>query len=199
MVGKQRDARVERTQQVVLDASAALILERGAANFTVEAVVERTGVALTTVYRHWRSKTELLADAITHLSTPVAFPDTGSIRSDLVQFVVGRIGLEHWNEKLRTLPGIIEAGRRDEKISIVVTQFVAGLLNTIRIMLERGQERGEVRRDRDVEAMADVLLGAIVLRRGFRGEEISKAHVTAIVDTILEGIAERGRKPANSG
>jgi hypothetical protein len=135
----------------------------------------------------------LLADVISHLSDPVPCPDTGSTRSDLVQFLVGRMSLQHWDEKLRTLPGIIEAGRRDNKIAVVVTQFVAGLHNTIRLMLEKGQQRGEVRRDRDVGAMADVLLGAIILRRGYRGEEISDTHVTAIVDTILEGIAEKKR------
>jgi hypothetical protein len=41
--------------------------------------------------------------------------------------------------------------------------------------------------------MADVLLGAIILRRGYRGEQIGKAHVAAIMDTIMEGIGVRER------
>ncbi|MDB5687727.1 MAG: regulatory protein TetR [Rhizorhabdus sp.] len=175
----------------MLDATAALILERGAVNFTVEAVVERTGIALTTIYRHWRTRNDLLAAGIAHLSDPIPYPDSGSTRTDLVSFFAGRMELLHWDEKLRTLPGIIEAGRTDGKIATVVTQFVTGLHKTVQIMLVRGQERGDVRRDRDVSAMADVLLGAIILRRGYRGEQISKAHVAAIMDTIMEGIGVR--------
>jgi AcrR family transcriptional regulator len=188
-VEKKMDARVVRTWQKVLDASAALILEKGAGNFTVEAVVERTGVALTTIYRHWRSRNDLLSEAIVHLSDPVPYPDCGSTRDDLISFFLGRMDLTHWDEKLRTVPGIIEAGRTDSKIAVVVTQFMTGLHKTVQIMLQRGQERGDVRRDLDLSAMADILLGAVILRRGYRGEKISQAAIAAMLDTIMEGIA----------
>jgi hypothetical protein len=46
-----------------------------------------------------------------------------------------------------------------------------------------------VRRDLELAVMADVLLGAIILRRGYRGEKMSETQVTTLLDTIMEGIA----------
>jgi TetR/AcrR family transcriptional regulator, regulator of autoinduction and epiphytic fitness len=46
------DPRVERSRTAVLDAAAGLLLEGGVPALTVEAVVERSGVARSTIYRH---------------------------------------------------------------------------------------------------------------------------------------------------
>ena len=47
------DPRIERTRQVVLDAALALVAESGYGAVTIEAVAARSGVAKSTIYRHW--------------------------------------------------------------------------------------------------------------------------------------------------
>jgi AcrR family transcriptional regulator len=72
----REDPRVTRTRSVVLDAAATLLAERGYAAFTMDALVERTGVSKTTMYKHWPSRTGLIAATVGAMATDPAAPDT---------------------------------------------------------------------------------------------------------------------------
>jgi AcrR family transcriptional regulator len=58
--GMATDPRIARSRQKLLDAATALLVEGGPAAVTVDAVSERSGVAKSTLYRHWPSRTDLL-------------------------------------------------------------------------------------------------------------------------------------------
>src|SRR6202034_3827583 len=64
------DPRVARTRAAVLGAAIDLLAERGYSGFSVEGVVERTGIAKTTLYRHWPTRDDLLAAAIAGSTVP---------------------------------------------------------------------------------------------------------------------------------
>src|SRR5208283_2797085 len=103
-----------------------IVVQKGVAAFTINEVVNRTGVALSTIYRHWRSRDELLAEAIIFAAAPRSVPNTGSTRRDLVEFLSSRSRhlADHWDVHLQTLPGIVEAGRRNPEIAGAVTAVV---------------------------------------------------------------------------
>ena len=69
--GTRMDPRVARTRAVVLDAAIDLLAERGYSGFSVEGVVDRTGVAKTTLYRHWPTRDDLLAAVAVANGLPV--------------------------------------------------------------------------------------------------------------------------------
>ena len=50
---------------------------------SVDEVCRRSGVAKTTIYRHWPSRESLLLDTCSQLSTRPPVPDTGKLRTDL--------------------------------------------------------------------------------------------------------------------
>src|ERR1700683_2837051 len=105
------DPRVARTRATVLGAAIDLLAERGYSGFSVEGVVERTGIAKTTLYRHWPTRDDLLAAAISRLDGAVldgsgldgagldsarldgagSLPDTGSVRQDLLDLQACRV------------------------------------------------------------------------------------------------------------
>lgn len=58
------DQRVARSRAAVLEAGVELLVEGGPNAVTVEAVVHRSGVAKTTIYRHWSSRDDLVVDVI---------------------------------------------------------------------------------------------------------------------------------------
>lgn len=183
------DRRVERSRTLVLNAGATLLAEQGYAAFTVEAIVAKTGVAKTTIYRHWATRSELLAAAIERLAEQFPPPDTGSVRGDLVQFfTVHAHRIEHHNDRrMQSLPGMLEAARNDPSVADHSRLVVASLLGALQIMLERGRARGEVRADRDLDIMTNIILGAIFIRRGFRDQDFTDAYIADAMDTILEG------------
>src|SRR4051812_48263496 len=81
--GEPVDRRVARSRAAVCDAVVDLLVAGGVPAVTVDAVVAQSGVAKTTVYRHWSSRDELLADAAARALPEVEVPDTGSLAGDL--------------------------------------------------------------------------------------------------------------------
>ena len=71
------DRRVARSRAAVLEAGVELLVEGGPNAVTVEAVVQRSGVAKTTIYRHWSSRDDLVVDVIGEVvgSAPTLSPD----------------------------------------------------------------------------------------------------------------------------
>ncbi len=56
----QPDARAERSRDLIMNALADVVGERGVSGFSVQAVADRAGVAHRTVYRHYESREALL-------------------------------------------------------------------------------------------------------------------------------------------
>jgi AcrR family transcriptional regulator len=186
--------RAERIRQAVLQASAALLRDRGVSGFTVEAIVERTGIAKTTIYRHWPSRAELLVATIDSLTPEKPLPDTGSLRGDLVEyFSAGARALEDgsYPRQLQTIPGLIEAGQGDPGIAAAVGRATAQMLAALKAILKNARARGEVRDDRDLGTVANILVGAIFVRRAFLDKDPTHAYIEAVVDTILDGVSAR--------
>ncbi|MBN2623081.1 MAG: helix-turn-helix transcriptional regulator, partial [Acidimicrobiales bacterium] len=50
------DPRIERSREQILAAAIDLLREVGYGGLTIEAVAARSGVAKSTIYRHWSSK-----------------------------------------------------------------------------------------------------------------------------------------------
>ena len=56
--------RSEEARRKALEAATELIVERGVANLTMEEVANRSGVAKTTIYRHWPERSALVLDTV---------------------------------------------------------------------------------------------------------------------------------------
>ncbi|WFE49467.1 TetR/AcrR family transcriptional regulator [Micromonospora sp. WMMD1155] len=79
-----RHGRSEAAREAVLQAADDLVAEIGYAKVTIEGIASRAGVAKQTIYRWWRSKTDILIDAFTADSAQeLTLPDTGAFRTDL--------------------------------------------------------------------------------------------------------------------
>src|SRR5215469_10245449 len=77
------DARVRHSKEVVVATTYQVLSEEGLAGVTVDAVARRSGVAKTTIYRHWPSREALLLDACARMGPHFDIPDAGSLSSDL--------------------------------------------------------------------------------------------------------------------
>ena len=60
--------------------------ERGYARFTIDGVSARAGTSRPVIYRRWPTRSDLAIATIRHQGRkqPVATPDTGSVRDDLI-------------------------------------------------------------------------------------------------------------------
>src|SRR6202042_1540344 len=80
--------RSEKARVAILEAAAELLLDRGLAAVSMDAVAGRAGVSKATIYRWWPTKETLALDALYHEWAAVPPPrDTGSLRGDLLSLL----------------------------------------------------------------------------------------------------------------
>jgi len=191
-VREGRDRRVDRSRAKILGATERLLIQNGVAAFTIDAVIQAAGVARSTIYRHWPTRDELITEAIAGLGEPAPAPDTGSLRGDLLAFFLARTRFMEGggaDPRLQSLPGLMEAARRDPRLSALITHASTGNHRSLCGLLARGQARGEIRAGLNLDTAANLLLGALYIRRGYLNQPMSDAYVTDMVDTALTGVA----------
>ena len=185
----QPDPRLARTRTVVLDAAVEVLAEQGTEGFTVDAVVARSGVAKTTIYRHWPTKDELLLSAMACFARPEFAPDTGTLRGDLLA-VIGALAQaladEQWS---RSLPAMLERAEHHPDLAAQHLAIVELKTAPLIAIIERGQRRGEICADIDIELVPALFCGPLFFRRLMMRRSTSAAQVESIVDSVLAGLA----------
>jgi AcrR family transcriptional regulator len=180
------DPRMMRTRERALNAALDLLAEHGYADFSVEAVVLRSGVAKTTLYRHWPNRIALLRDAVAALEGETDLPDTGALRTDLVAFFAPRIRVSDTRRWERCMPALVEAAAFHPELAEVVATLTRGVLDGIKTLLERANRRGELAgHPPDLDALASILIGPIVFRRLLLQEAPTQFVVQAHIDFVL--------------
>jgi len=167
-----------------------LLAERGFQAATIEAIAERAGVGRNTIYRRWRSKEELIADALRELTTDV---DWGA--DDLYALLLTwlREFARTFSDPLhgRLLVGVLgELQQNPVFADVYADRVVRPRREALLARLADAQERGELRPDADVELVADLLGGALLLRRLPLGlPAAGKTYAEELLETIWRGIA----------
>ena len=178
------DERVERSKRAVLAATYELLTKSGLSGVSVDEVSRRSGVAKTTIYRHWPSRESLLMDACSQLSARPAVPDTGNFRSDLEKLVCGAAARlqQPW---ATIMPSIIDAAERDKNLAELQSQIHAQMRGAFVTVIERAQQRGEISRSQDARELVASILGPILYRRFFSRETIDEAFAKKVVERAL--------------
>ena len=101
--------RSEEARRKALAAATDLIVERGVGNLTIEEVAARSGVAKTTIYRHWPERGALILDTARVSFEHVATPDTGSLRGDLDAWFGGMVRADLSGKFGQIMPCLIDA------------------------------------------------------------------------------------------
>lgn len=186
-VGGDTDRRVERSRKAVLAATLQLLAEAGLNGVSVDEVARRSGVAKTTIYRHWPSRSALLLDACSKLGTKPQAPDTGTLRGDLMALathMAGRLRSERWAS---ILPSMIDAAERDPELAEVQTRLHAGFMEPLFVVVERAKARGELPADLDPSVVVAAVVGPLYYRRWFSRQPLDEKFAQSIVERLVQG------------
>src|SRR6476619_8460525 len=69
------DGRIARTHEAVLRSATELLVAGGPSAVTIDAIVAHSGVAKSTIYRHWESRDDVLVDVIETCAPTLVTPD----------------------------------------------------------------------------------------------------------------------------
>jgi AcrR family transcriptional regulator len=198
-VGRPREARADRA---IRTAALELIAEHGVQALRVADVARRAGVGKATIYRRYRSKDQLVTEAVGGLvDAEIEIPDSGSTREDLL--VLMREAVELYGGgtlAAKLMPSVVdELSRNAELAAIARDRFLTERRAALRVVFERGIDRGDLDRDLDVEFALDVLAGPLFYRLLITGGPIDEDLAQAVVELIVRGLApapRRGRRPS---
>ncbi len=178
---KEPDQRVLRSRRTVLDVTMQLLFERGFGGATVDEISRRSGVAKTTIYRHWPTRADLLRDACSTLGTPLDTPDTGSFEADVNALMTNLAHILRSAKWTSVLPSIIDAAERDPDIADMYSKLQKGYSAPFETIIQRGLQKGELPPNTDRAMLIAALTGPLFYRRWFSREALTDAFAKQIV------------------
>jgi AcrR family transcriptional regulator len=184
--------RSDEARRKVLDAARDLIVERGVASLSIEEVAARSGVAKTTIYRHWPGRASLIIDTFNAQFEHIGIPDTGSLRRDLEAFFGAAMRADLSGNVARLMPSLIDAANRDPEMSVLLDRIGADRERVCATIVERARQRGELHpdfADLDTEQLVGVIVGPIVFQKLVRRRTLTPAYVNAVLDVVLGSLA----------
>ncbi|WP_433476656.1 TetR/AcrR family transcriptional regulator [Spirillospora sp. CA-142024] len=183
-----RQRRGERMRQAVLEATVEALLEHGPDEVSIGDVAERAGVHETSVYRRWRTRQNLIVDALlTHSRQVLPIPDTGSVRGDLVglaralaAFLSTPIGTAF----IRTAALTVD----DPELAAARATYIASRLDHARVIIERGIARGEIPAATDSRLVLETLVAPLHLQVLLTREPIADDLPQRLADLLMDGL-----------
>jgi AcrR family transcriptional regulator len=164
----QQQARLARSRSAVSDAVVALVAESGLASVTVDAVARRSGVAKTTIYRHWPHASHMLADVLSTALPDPDVPDTGSLHSDLTRLARGlAAGLS--DDRFAALLAAIAFPDGDPELDAVRFEATRARHAAVRTVVERARRRGETIPVDGADGIIRSIAGPLFYRRFVEG------------------------------
>lgn len=175
----------EREEQI-LDAALDLLLEVGYDRFTLDGAAKAAKASKATLYRRWESKPSLVIDALVRAKSAPhpQFPDTGSLRSDLIATFCGPHGVS--GHATAILGAVVTGVATDPEFARLFRErFIAPKVAASRGVYERAVARGEIPADLDLEVIAPALAGIVMHRAFVLGLPPDDATVTRVVDHVI--------------
>jgi AcrR family transcriptional regulator len=183
------DPRVLVSRDRVLTTTLDLLMETGLGELTIDDISRRSGVAKTTIYRHWPNRSAVVIDACSRMTDDQEGPpDTGSVDGDLraiLTNIANLLGTARWSS---ILPSIVDAAEHDPEFASLHSRIQHGHAAPLRAALDRAALRGEIPPAADRNAIAAALLGPLYYRRWFSREPIDAEFMEMIIRNAIEGL-----------
>ncbi|MEE3717037.1 TetR/AcrR family transcriptional regulator [Tumidithrix elongata RA019] len=165
-VGRPRSL---QSHQAMLQATVELLGEVGFDAMSIEAIAARAGVGKTTIYRRYKGKEELVADAIESIRQDVVIPDTGNLWSDLDALIENAALITLTPLGKQTVAMIISSASSNEQFAqIYGSKYLQPRRQAFAIVLERAKERNEIQADVDAGLVFDMMSGIMLYALIFR-------------------------------
>jgi len=188
ILGRPRD---ETRDAAILEATISVLGDVGYDRLTIDAVAAKAKASKATVYRRWPNKAALVVEALHTLKpvpapgaeTPCLFPDTGSLRGDLLA------GLQKIANKLSTDEGklmaaVMTAAARDPDLAVAMRGNHEEKRRSCHTVVARAVSRGELDSDDGAETLHEVVPALMYNRLLIVGEPFDDAFLTKVVDDI---------------
>ena len=186
------DPRVERSRAAVLEAARDTVREHGYRGLTIEEVSERSGVAKTTIYRHWSDRASLLEAVFESLAGAPEVPATADLRADITVAMHALAAALRTSTWACAMPSLIEAAERDEEFRPMARAFVERRRLPMRARIAAAVGEGHLPAGTDPDIVVAMLTGPLFYRRFITRQPVTTRVADAVLDAVLGGLIPGG-------
>lgn len=158
------DPRIERSRAKLIAAATELLIEAGPRALTVDNVAERSGVAKSTLYRHWPSRTALMIDVLraNMPCTPAVDPADGF--EPCLRAYVRELGRSFADpEWARILPALFSLKQQLPEVDDLTESDRDEKVASLTELLDRGVAEGLIPAGLDPHAVISTLVGPMMM------------------------------------
>lgn len=187
------DPRVARTRATVLGAAADIVVEGGPTALTIDAVVARSGVARSTIYRHWPTRDDLLVGVFLDCAPLARVPDPQLGFEDAMRAflhdLVDQLSDPKW---ARMMPAMMALKAYEPTIADIEHRMEERQSQLSDHLFDRGEREGWFGPDLDRSAAIALLVGPLVFALITGDTPLT----TELADASLRGFLAGLRAPA---
>jgi AcrR family transcriptional regulator len=163
----QQRRKTEFRKQQIIDAARRLIIKKGSEHLTVRSIAKEVGLTEAAIYRHFKSKREILSFLMDHILSSMLKETERSHEEDTVSLeTLNRILKSHLSEieqrrgmSFQVIAEIISLG--DKKLNKEVYTGLMAYIGRLKHLFEEASRAGTVRDDVDLDSSAMLLFGMI--------------------------------------
>ncbi len=183
-------------QQEIVEAARAIIFNEGIESLTVRKIADELKITDGALYRHFKSKDEILSLMIEDIETTLLFTISEAYQKteDPLKKLENIFSAHlHYAEKRKGVAFIIMAGLKDKKLQKKMFAVISKYLKVIESILKQGSKEGRCRGDINFESASIAFWGIIqglvtTWRLGGYHDAIRKDQINSMFDLYKRGI-----------
>lgn len=165
-MAKKRESTLVRQRQIV-EAARKLIIKRGSEHLTVSRIAREAGISEGAIYRHFRSKKEILSFLLDHAGSSLlgdmALQSTENYAtleaiSDVLEKHLKAIEKRH-GSSFQVIAEVVSFG--DKKLNRKAFDIINSYIGRLSDLLSAGARQGSVRADIDQQTVATLVFGMV--------------------------------------
>jgi AcrR family transcriptional regulator len=191
------DPRIERTRTAVMEAATELLLEGGPSAITMDGVVARSGVAKSTLYRHWPTRDALVLAVFGHLAPKLPDPDPSLTFEQglrvLAHSFVEIVNDPYWK---RLVPAMLLLKSEMQEVAALDADLKQHQDDVVTPVLECGVDEGWLAPGFDAASISTLLIGPILMAALTDSTPLTTEFADRCVDHFLAGVRGTTSVPA---
>jgi AcrR family transcriptional regulator len=181
--------RSEKSYRAILKSTLAILAEKGYGALTIESIAAKARVSKQTIYRWWASKAAIVLEALTnHAQERLPVPDTGNVKGDLEVLLKETLG-ELAQQSGPIVRGLMAEAQLDPEFGRRFREdFIAQRREVLLSVLRRGQQRGEISHQVELELIVDLIYGPMWYRLLNQHAPLNEDFAQHLLEQLFAGL-----------
>ena len=176
----------------ILDAAIRLLADGGLASFTTDRLASEARVSKTSIYRRWSDKKAIFRAVMDRWGARAVVDDLGDFAAELDQWYADRRATYNAEGFRPVAVSLMEVSTHDPEIGAAMDADRRSSWNTMREVLARAIDRGEIDDDIDIDHLEQFFLGPIYYRAVLDGQELDDDTIAAFRRLALAAVGYDG-------